>query len=207
MRLLAFFKALERTEQMPANFLLELLCLLSKRYYELCTKEQTAVREEYLLVQLVKLVQKLYGIVSARIDIISKDQVIIIMSATVTFGKRVFEQSQDKQTDLRSVLLELDLDLVKGMTGRKDFKIEEIYPKQYSFCSNVIKGDKISVKEFTNCLQIMELLIRKNEGLRSVNEGKFIQECLKRLAADVGYFVNVFPKYEMSFQNKLRPFS
>ena len=136
----------------------------------------------------------------------NKDILIILISATVSFSKSVFDNKNCKLADLRIILLTFNLDLSHDLSKRSDFRIEEIYPKQYSFCSNILQGEKLTLKEFSICIQHLQFLISKNRCLvESSQKTKFELECLKRLLADITFLVNVFDKYEIAFKNKLKP--
>ena len=136
----------------------------------------------------------------------NKDILIILISATVSFSKSVFDNKNKKLADLRIILLTFNLDLSHDLSKRSDFRIEEIYPKQYSFCSNILQGEKLTLKEFSICIQHLQFLISKNRCLvESSQKTKFELECLKRLLADITFLVNVFDKYEIAFKNKLKP--
>ena len=136
----------------------------------------------------------------------NKDILIILISATVSFSKSVFDNKNCKLADLRIILLTFNLDLSHDLSKRSDFRIEEIYPKQYSFCSNILQGEKLTLKEFSICIQHLQFLISKNRCLvESSQKTKFELECLKRLLADITFLVNVFDKYEITFKNKLKP--
>ena len=82
---------LEQTEKMQGNFLVDLLILMNRRYYEFGTSKVEIIHEEYLQIKFVKAVQKLYKIVTERGFLFSKDIPIIFLSATATFSKSVFD--------------------------------------------------------------------------------------------------------------------
>jgi len=50
----------------------------------------------------------------------------------------------------------------------------------------------------------MDLLLKKNRHLRE-GDGKFVNECLKRLKVDVEHLSDVLYKYEIGFRNKVEP--
>jgi len=46
--------------------------------------------------------------------------------------------------------------------------------------------------------------LKKNRHLRE-GDGKFVNECLKRLKVDVEHLSDVLYKYEIGFRNKVEP--
>jgi hypothetical protein len=96
---------LKSSQQMQPGFLTDMLSLVTKRYYEMSTKESLFVREEYLGVKFVETLGSLYALVDQKGGKLGKDQIIILMSATLTYSKQAFEQQAQRPTDLRSALL------------------------------------------------------------------------------------------------------
>lgn len=77
-------------QQIQVGFVSDMLSLLTKRYYELSGRKSDKIGEEYVWVRFVEVVGKFYRAVGSRGGQLSKDQIIILMSATLNYSKAVF---------------------------------------------------------------------------------------------------------------------
>lgn len=130
-----------------------------------------------------------------------KDLIVILMSATVTLAKKYFQRTDLAFIDLKTLLLQFNLYLLEVSTKRNDFKIEEIYPKEYSLCSSVLREPSLSLKNFGLCVKSIKILVQHNKNILKNSENtKFLLECAKRLLEDVKFLINIYSKLELPFQ-------
>ena len=64
----------------------------------------------------MRTISKLYQILVERKFVITKNSLIVLISATIMYGKTVFENYQERQTDLRIILLGFSYKLVSYLS-------------------------------------------------------------------------------------------
>lgn len=122
------------------------------------------------MVKYVSFLLVLLRITLEKVESMKKDIMIIMMWAAVSQTKGAFEGQSEKNTDLKSVLLDFCMTLLNQFKKREDFKVEEIYPKYYSLCSGILKNEQLSLKHFSRTLQIIGSLIELNSHLRDKSQ-------------------------------------
>lgn len=68
----------------------DMLALVSKKFYEISGVGGQIAKEEYLGVRLVGVLSVMFKTVISKGGKLSKDQIIVLMSATLTSSKQVF---------------------------------------------------------------------------------------------------------------------
>ena len=92
----AFATLVGRNQNIQGNILSNIVTLIVKRYYQFSLSPESVSIEEYILVKFVQTVSKMIEISGKREVKVSKDHLVISISATISLTKNILEKNQER---------------------------------------------------------------------------------------------------------------